>query len=279
MGAKKALAIKAAGMNNPDALLEWWKMAGSHNFIEFESALKMMQIPFWNVLYADKQGTGFYLFNGDVPRRKYGTYFDWNRVIASTSSKDIWNGYLTYDELPKLKNPKSGWLQNTNDPPWTVTFPRELTRDKYPAYIAPEQIDLRTERSMNMLIGDSAITFDHLVDYKLSTHVEMADRVLPDLLSAIDSTSSPILQEAKQVLSKWDRKADNDSRGMVLFYLWAMPFMPKNDYNYAVGWDAAHPNTTPYGIRDKQRALDLLEKQAKLIKSAGADLSVPWGAY
>ena len=34
------------------------------SFDEFEVALKMMQIPFFNVMYADKEGNIFYMFNG-----------------------------------------------------------------------------------------------------------------------------------------------------------------------------------------------------------------------
>ncbi|WP_299291174.1 acylase [uncultured Mucilaginibacter sp.] len=278
-GSKKALAVKLAGMDSPNALLEWWKMANSQNFNQFEAALKMQQIPFWNVIYADKQGNIFYLFNGLVPRRAYGRFEDWDHLIEGDSSKNIWKGYLSYEELPKLKNPKSGWLQNTNDPPWTATLPRELDKSKYPPYIAPDEMPLRSQRAANMLLPDSSITFEHLVDYKQSTHVLMADRVLDDLLSGIDNTSSPLLQEARQVLTGWDRNADNNSKGMLLFYAWAMAFNPKNDYNYAVRWNRDFPNSTPSGLRDKKHAVELLEQAAKLVKTTYGDLSTTWGTY
>lgn len=279
MGITKALSLKVAGADAPNALLEWWKMANSHNFSQFEAALKMQQIPFWNVLYADGGGNIFYLFNGFVPKRAYGGFEDWNQVVDGDSSKNIWKGYLRYDQLPRIKNPKSGWLQNANDPPWNATLPRELHKKDYPDYVAPDAMQLRPQRAANMIMADSSITFDHLVNYKLSTHVELADRVLDDLLGAIDSTSSSMLQEAKQVLSKWDRCADNDSRGMLLFYAWASSFNVFNDYNYATGWKTDQPNTTPRGIRDKKRAVQLLENAAKLVKSVYGDLGTPWGTF
>ena len=279
MGKNKALAIKVAGTDRPNALFEWWKMANSRNFNQFEAALKMQQLPFWNVLYADATGSIFYLFNGLVPRRPGGTFEYWNQIIDGGASKNIWSSYLRYDELPKLKDPASGWLQNANDPPWTVTLPRELNKKNYPAYIAPDKMELRPQRAANMMLADSNITFEHLIDYKLSTHIGFADRVLDDLLAGIDSTSSPLLQEAKQVLSKWDRNADNDSKGMLLFYAWANMFQPTNEYNYAVRWDADQPNTTPYGLRDKKHSLQLLEQAAKLIKGTFGDLATPWGTF
>ncbi|MDB5156468.1 MAG: acylase [Mucilaginibacter sp.] len=279
MGGKKALAIKMAGMDCPNACLQWWKMANAENFEQFTAALRMQQIPFWNITYADKQGNIFYLFNGEVPKRAYGTFADWDRLIPGTSSRDIWKGYFTYDELPKLKNPVSGWLQNTNDPPWTCTLPREIDRKNYPIYIAPDQITLRTQQSVNMLMADKSITFEHLLDYKLSTHVLLADRVLDDLLAGIDNNSSQILQESKAVLSKWDRKADGNSKGMLLFYTWAEMFDYNNDRNYTVRWDRDHPNTTPKGILDKKVALVLLEKAANTVKTNFGDLATTWGTY
>ena len=279
MDKNKALALKVAGMDRPNALLEWWRMANSKNFSQFEKALKMQQMPFWNVLYSDADKNIFYLFNGLVPRRPGGTFEDWNQIIKGDSSKNIWSSYLRYDELPKLKNPKSGWLQNANDPPWRATLPQELDKYNYPAYIAPDKMPLRPQRAANMMLPDSNITFEHLIDYKLSTHVELADRVLNDLLSGIDTTSSPLLQEAKQVLSKWDGNADNDSKGMLIFYFWSRRFQPSNEYNYAVRWDPNRPSTTPTGLRDKKHCVELLEQVAKQIKTTFGDLATPWGTY
>lgn len=59
MGKTKALAIRMAGEDRPNMGYQWWKMLQSKNLQEFESALKMAQIPFWNVMYADKQGNIF----------------------------------------------------------------------------------------------------------------------------------------------------------------------------------------------------------------------------
>jgi len=37
-----------------------------------------------------------------------------------------------YDQLPRVVNPPSGWLQNANDPPWTTTFRWRSTRRSTP---------------------------------------------------------------------------------------------------------------------------------------------------
>jgi acyl-homoserine-lactone acylase len=276
MGKTRAVCLKLAGADCPNASLQWWRMATAQSFAQFEAAVKMMQIPFWNITYADKQGNIFYLFNGEVPKRPYGTYADWDKVIKTTSSEDIWKNYLSYNELPKLKNPTTGWLQNTNDPPWTATLPRELDKQKYPAWIAPDEMSLRTQGSVRMLMGDKSITYNELLNYKHSTYIELTNRVLDDLLAAIDSKSAPLLQESKAVLSKWDRSANAESRGMILFARWIENL---GNFNYATPWDRNKPMETPKGIGNMLAALTALEKAATDVKKSFGSLDTPWGDY
>lgn len=98
----KVLALRLVGLDRPNMLLQWWKMINSSNFEEFESALKMAQIPFWNVMYADKQGEIFFLSNGLVPVRSSGDWAYWDRVIPGGKSADVWTEVHPYADLPKL---------------------------------------------------------------------------------------------------------------------------------------------------------------------------------
>jgi len=275
----KVLAIRLAGTDRSNTLLQWWRMLNSKNFKEFESALKMAQIPFWNVMYADKYGDIFYLFNGLVPKRKQDTWEYWNRIIPDGKSEDIWTEYHPYKDLPKLKNPKSGWLQNANDPPWTSTIPIELYPENYPGYMAPKRMDFRPQRSAKMVIEDNSITFDELVDFKLSTRVEFADRILDDLFKAIDAFGSKKAKEAKAVLERWDRNADVDSKGMVLFYHWASKFSVSKNSTYNTTWDINNPITTPDGLSDPKQAAMFFEDAVSEINKKFGKLDVPWGEY
>jgi acyl-homoserine-lactone acylase len=49
-------------------------MALAHNFAEFESVLKRVQVPMFNIVYADRQGHILYQFNGIVPRHPEGDH-------------------------------------------------------------------------------------------------------------------------------------------------------------------------------------------------------------
>ena len=275
----KVLALRMVGMDRPDMMLQWWRMINSTTFDEFESALKMAQIPFWNVMYADKQGTIFYLFNGLVPKRSAGDWAYWDRIIPGGRSADIWTEVHPYSDLPKVKNPATGWLQNSNDPPWTSTIPMALNPKDFPAYMAPQYMPFRPQRSARMLMEDESITFQELVGYKLSTRPEFADRILDDLFAAVEKSNSQKAREAKAVLEKWDREANADSKGMLLFYNWTRKFNARRSTNYATAWDSQNPLTTPDGIADPARAVSLLEAAAEELQKKFGRLDVPWGEY
>ena len=61
----KAYAVRIAGLNNPNIIEQYHRMAKARNLEEFESALRMLQNPMFNVIYADRSGNILYLFNGN----------------------------------------------------------------------------------------------------------------------------------------------------------------------------------------------------------------------
>lgn len=278
-GESKALAIRMMGTEQANTFKQWWEMANSTNLEEFEEALKMGQIPFWNVMYADKHGDIFYIFNGLLPERSLGNYNFWNQIVPGDQSALLWTKAHPYEDLPKLKNPSNNWLQNANDPPWTSTIPQALTPDSFPVYTSPNYMTFRPQRSARMLMEDESITFEELVAYKLSTRLEFADRILDDLFAAVDASDSDLAKEAKSVLMDWDRTADADSKGMLLFFNWANKFGVWNNANYKVKWNPEQPVSTPDGIVDTARAVVLLEEAAQELKAGFGKLDVEWGAY
>lgn len=277
--AEKVLALRMVGLDRPNILLQWWHMINSTNFDEFEAALKMAEIPFWNVMYADREGNIFYLFNGLVPERSSGDWDYWNRIIPGGRAADIWTEEHPYADLPKAKNPAEGWLQNCNDPPWTSTIPMALDPNDYPPYMAPHHMSFRPQRAARMMMEDESISFEKLVEYKLSTHLEFADRILNDLFDAVDESDSEKAKEAKIVLENWDRKADAGSKGTVLFYNWAGKFKVFQQSNYETGWNLRNPEKTPDGLADPTRAVYLLEMAAEEVETKFGRLDVPWGDF
>jgi len=273
----RALALRHVGNNIQDNLLQSWNMANANNFEEFEAALKMAQLPYWNVMYADREGNIFYLFNGLVPVRANGDWDYWQDIVPGDDSGKLWTDVHPYQDLPRILNPDTGWLQNANDAPWTSTLPMQLDADEYPSYMAPRLMYFRAQHAASMMLEDDSISFEELIEYKHDTRMEMAERILDDLLAALDQHGTGIAREAKAVLEQWDRKADIDSRGAALFYNWAMKMNPYKQENYAVPWDEEAPVSTPDGLADPAAMARLLESVATEMQEQYGRLDVPWG--
>jgi acyl-homoserine-lactone acylase len=277
---EKAIAVRVVGLDRPGMLEEWWDMARAKNLGEFESALKRLQLPMFNVIYADRDGHIMYLFNGLVPVRSKGDWDYWNGVVPGDTSATLWTEPHPYKDLPKVIDPPSHWLQNTNDPPWTTTFPLALDADKYPSYMAPRFMDFRSQASARMLAEDDRVSFDEMIEYKHSTRMELADRILDDLFAAVQEHGGELARKAAAVLKTWDHKAEANSRGAVLFMFWAREMKLTGSMAsaaFSTRWSLKNALTTPDGLTDPKAAAAALESAAKKVEAAYGSLDVEWG--
>jgi len=269
-----ALAVRMVGLDQPELIGQYWEMIHATGLESFEAALSRLQMPTFNVIYADREGHILYLFGGRTPRRSGGDWFDWQGATAGDSSATLWTETLPYDELPRVVDPPSGWVQNANDPPWSATFPGAPNRSDFPAYLAPAGMPFRPQRSVRMLDEDDSITFDELVTYKMSTRMEFADRILDDLLPAAIELGDELTRRAATVLESWDRSADAESRGALLFARW----VAENGRNaFAGGWSESEPRTTPDGLADRRAAVEALERAARSVERDHGALDIAWG--
>jgi acyl-homoserine-lactone acylase len=271
------IAMRVAGLDRPKMLEQWFRMGEARTLEEFQSALRMMSVPMWHANYADDKGRIMFVFDGLVPRRRIHDYQYWSRVVPGDTSETLWTDYLSFDELPKSIDPASGWHQNANEPPWLMTLP-QVDRKKYPAYVAPtgEALpQMRTLRSLRMITEGSKIDLEQLIAKKHSTRMELADRVLPDLLKAAHGT------EAARVLAAWDRQTDVDSRGAVLFQLFVDRYFAAASGGMAdklrVRYDPARPLESAHGLADPAGAALALSAAADDCRARYGALDVKWG--
>lgn len=272
----KAYAIRIAGMEKMAYYTQYHRMGKATNLDEFEDALKMMQIPMFNLVYADRNGNILYLFNGNIPERQQGDWNFWNNTVDGTQSDYIWDSYHRYEELPRLLNPSTGFVQNANDPPWTSTYPILLEPGDFPPYFSPRDkpLSMRPQRAINLVKDDASISFEELVDYKLDTGMEAADRFLDDLLAAVEQYPNPTARSAASLLEQWDKGTNAGSRGAVLFSRW----FDKLEYGmFVVPWSMDNPASTPAGLSNPKQAVELLAEAATEVEEEYGSLDIAWG--
>src|SRR5581483_6005131 len=122
----KLVAVRDAGLQSASfagVLEQWWQMGRAHNLAEFQTALRRMQLPMFNTIYADRSGNAFFAYSGLVPKRNDGDFKYWSLPVPGDTSHTLWTGVLDYDSLPNMLDPQVGWVQNSNSAPWYVTQP------------------------------------------------------------------------------------------------------------------------------------------------------------
>jgi acyl-homoserine-lactone acylase len=270
----KALAVRLAGIDQPMQFEQSWDMTRAKDYATWRKAVSRLQIPKSNLIYADAAGHIFYLAGGRIPARPKGDYAFWSGIIPGDTSDTLWTKTLPISKLPQTLDPPAGWLQNANDPPWSVTEPATFTPDQFPAWMSPRSMSFRAQRSTKMIEAEK-FDLESLSAAKHSTRSELADRILDDLLAAARTHGSERAKRAADTLETWDRTADGASRGAVLFFAWADKFLESPTYLQA--WSPERPRATPDGLADPAAAAALLDTVAADIETRYGALDVPFG--
>ena len=278
---KTVIALKVAGLDRSGVLEQYLDMGKARDWATFEKALRKMQVVMFNIIYADRAGHILYLDNGLLPKHASGDLKYWSAPVPGDTSATLWKDVHSYDDMPKLFDPATGFVQNANDPPWLATWPRALDPKAFPAYVAPVgPMSQRAQMSVKLMTKTPKISFDDFVSRKLTTTSLRAERMLPDLRAAATGSNDADVQAATALLEDWDHRFEPDSRAALLFETWAGIFAPRNftdQSNYAVKWTLDDPLETPRGLKDPAAAVAMLKQAVAKTKQLYGAIDRPYG--
>src|SRR6185436_3260195 len=115
------------------ALTQSYSRTKAKDYKAFRDTMELHTNSSNNTIYADADGTIGYFHSNFIPKRD--PKFDWTKPVDGSDPATEWNGVLSIDETPGLKNPSSGWLYNVNNWPWSAAGPYSPKRADYPGYV------------------------------------------------------------------------------------------------------------------------------------------------
>lgn len=202
---------------------EWYRMNKAKNFSEFYRALSMNALPMFNIIYADRYDTIFYISNAKLPRRNPDTRYNWRSTLPGNTSATLWTEFKSENELPQYINPPSGYLFNTNHSPFLATAAGDnLDANKFDRNDGFERYhNNRSQRVTELVKGvdkfDYAAVRRIKFDQQLPQHLQYPYGI--DTMLNLNPNEHSALKEVITNLQKWDRKAIATSKGAAVFLL------------------------------------------------------------
>jgi acyl-homoserine-lactone acylase len=207
---KGAFAIRYAAIDSVKLVEQYYRNTKAQNWEEWTKSMSLGGIPATNFIYADKTGRIAFVYNAQFPNRKPG--YDYTGTLPGDTSKSLWLGQVSFEQMPKIVDPASGFLMNANNTPFMAAGPgSEMNKGDWSPYLGIERhVTNRGLRSIELLAADSSITPEELhaikMDMRYSQKSWEADWVRSVL--ALDLRNTPNLAKAQKLLASWDFSSD-----------------------------------------------------------------------
>ena len=243
------------------ALTQSYSRTKARSYDEFRKSMELHTNSSNNTIYADADGTIAYFHSNFIPKRD--AKFDWTKPVDGSDPASEWHEVMSIDETPNLKNPKSGWLYNSNNWPWSAAGPESLKRDAFPSYVdRGTEESPRGKHALRVFPGKTDFTVDSLLAAAYDSYLPYFAEEIPPLVKAWDAAPAGQLKNkvADQIalLKSWD-------------YRWAVDSVPTA---VAVYWGeevGRTRNATP-----EQKLQALAAASDRLARDFGR-WNTPWG--
>jgi acyl-homoserine-lactone acylase len=205
------------------SLIQSWLRTKTKGLADYKRVMDMRANTSNNTVYADNKGNIAYWHGNYVPRRDASK--DWGIPQDGTTRKIDWKGLHPVEELVHVYNPASGWIQNCNSTPFTVSGSSSPLRTSYPVYMAPDGENFRDRNAVRLFSQTGKLDLQSLIELGYDRRLMAFETLLPALIQAASNESD--LAEVVKVLKSWDYTASVNSIAQTIAVRWGLKIMPK----------------------------------------------------
>jgi acyl-homoserine lactone acylase PvdQ len=205
------------------ALMQSYSRTKATDYKSYRQTMELKANSSNNTIFADKDGDIAYFHGNYIPRRD--TKFDWKKPVDGSNPETEWKGLLNVDEIPQLLNPKSGWLYNSNNWPWSGAGESSLKREDYPAYVENGTESARGLHAIRVLKDKKDFTIDSLIAAAYDSYLPWFEKPVPALVKAWEARPAGDSLKAKTaeqvaLLRAWDLRWGVDSVATSVAVFW-----------------------------------------------------------
>lgn len=271
--------VSVALMNEPlKALQQSYLRTKARNYKAFWQAMELRTNSSNNTVYADADGNIAYFHGNFIPVRD--PRFDYTVPVDGSNPATDWKGLHAVKDTIHLFNPKNGWIQNTNNWPFSAAGAYSPRQQDYPAYMSMNPENARGIHAVRVLKDQQDFTLDSLIASAYDSALTAFEPLLPLLLRAYDEApagdvAKSRLTEQITLLRDWDMRYSVKSVPTSLAIYWLQHLVkvhgPAAKEQHIAVLDYLATQVTP-----RQRLEALVQASNRLDADFGT-WKTPWG--
>lgn len=268
-------------MNTPVmALTQSYNRTKAKNLKEFKQVMELHANSSNNTIYADDKGNIAYFHANYIPRRD--PKFDWTKPVDGSDPATDYKGLIAVDESPNLIDPKSGWLYNSNNWPWSNAGPSSLKQSDFPKYVDNGYESARGLHAIKVLENKRDFTLESFRAAAYDSYLTWFDKRLKVLVRAWDlmPESDPLkakTAEQIKVLRSWDQRWSVDSVATSLAIFWGQEVIRKMPGEYNRPSELSDADIDAHAKAGGKEIVGMLAAASDKIAADFGKWQTPWG--
>ncbi len=267
-----------------NGLIQSWQRTKAKGLEDYSKTMELRGNTSNSTVFADSKGNIAYWHGNYIPIRN--KKYNWSQPVDGSIAATNWKGLHAVKDIVQVINPATGWIQNCNSTPYSVTGSSSPVKSNFPNYMAPDGENFRGVNAARVLKDETKFNIDKIIAAGYDTRLAAFEVLIPALVNTFEKNIQPenksyaLLQEPIALLKKWDFRAAENSVALTLAIEWAQLLNPNIRKVYI---DENEPDQVSFtkefaATATAETLLAPLEKVINYLQQKHGSWQIPWGS-